>query len=127
MIVVDTSVWIEFFRGREPVTARLRELLDRDEVALAIPVRIELLSGARKTEVARLARLLAALPVLYPSDETWRRVEDWVTAGIDAGQRFGVGDLLIAGLAAEHGFSVWSMDTDFRRMSRLGLISVATP
>lgn len=127
MIVVDTSVWIDFFRGREPVTARLRELLDRDEVALAIPVRIEILSGARKTEVGRLARLLAALPVLHPSAETWFRIEEWVTAAIAAGQRFGVGDLLIGALAAENGCSLWSLDTDFRRMSRLGFVAVATP
>lgn len=125
MIAVDTSVWIDFFRGRAPVTTRLPGLLDLDEVALPIPVRIELLSGAKPSERPRLERLLSALPVLYPSAETWRRIESWLVTGAARGQRFGVADLIIAALASEHGCSLWSLDADFARMARLGLITVA--
>lgn len=125
MIAVDSSVWISFFRGHAPVVARLEGLLDRDEVALPVPVRVEILSGARSSERRQLARLLSALPVLYPSQESWKRLDDWVTIGGAAGHRFGFGDLLIAALAADQGYSVWSLDSDFERMARLGLISLA--
>jgi len=125
VIAVDTSVWIDFFRGRTPVVEKLAALLDRDQVTLPVPVRIEILSGARKAEGPRLGRLLSALPVLYPTDDLWRRMEGWVTAGSAAGQRFGVGDLLIAALAVEHGCTLWSLDRDFARMARLGMVALA--
>lgn len=125
MIAVDTSVWIDFFRGRSAVTEALSELLDRDQVALPIPVRIEVLSGARKAERARLGRLLSALPVLYPTDASWARIETWVMKGAASGHRFGCADLLIAALAVDHDCALWSLDNDFSRMASLGMVQAA--
>ena len=42
-----------------------------------------------------------------------------------AGQRFGLGDLLIA--ARESGILIWSLDADVTRMSRLGLVDRYEP
>ena len=125
MIAVDTSVWIDFFRGRSPAVERLSLLLDRDEVALPIPVKIEILSGAKKSEAKRLERVLSALPVLYPTETLWKLLEKWVMAGAAAGQRFGVGDLLVAGLAVEHDCALWSLDADFARMASLRMVTLA--
>ena len=125
MIAVDTSVWIDFFRGRAPAAERLPVLLDQDEVALPIPVKIEILSGASRTERARLDPLLSALPILFPTRETWRRLEAWILTGRASGQRFGVADLLIASLATENECALWSLDGDFVRMARLDLITLA--
>ena len=125
MIAVDTSVWIDFFRGRSPIVEKLSVLLDHDEVALPVSVKIEILSGARKSEVHRLDRVLSALPILYPTEGLWRRTEQWVTAGAAAGQRFGVGDLLVAALAIENGCTLWSLDGDFKRMASLQMVTLA--
>lgn len=125
MMVVDTSVWIDFFRGREPAASALLALLDRDEVALPAPVRIELLGGVRKGEQAKLSRLLSALPVLAPSQEVWGKIETWVVAATASGHRFGVGDLLIGAIASEHAIPVWSLDGDFARMEKLGFLKLA--
>lgn len=92
MIVVDTSVWVAAFRagaGREAI--HLRELLETDAVALAAPVRVEILS------LDRVGR---------------------------SGERFGLADLLIAALAVDEEAPVWSLDSDFARMARLGLLTV---
>jgi predicted nucleic acid-binding protein len=86
MIVVDTSVWINAFREEKSSEARhLSELLDNDEVAIAIPIRIEILSGARRSEQPRLSRTLSALPIFYPSDTTWQWIEDWLGKSITQG------------------------------------------
>ncbi len=125
MIVVDTSVWVASFRGRDQDLAdRLSELLDGDEVFLPAPVRVELLSGASKRTLPLLRRTLSALPVLFPGRETWQLIEDWLEVAVRSGDRFSVGDLLIAALANENSASLWSLDGDFARMAKLRWISL---
>ncbi|MGH9422309.1 MAG: PIN domain-containing protein, partial [Thermoanaerobaculia bacterium] len=54
MIFVDTSVWVEALRsGDSPVAEHLTRLLDSDDVALAAPVRIEILVGASNRDNPR--------------------------------------------------------------------------
>ena len=124
MIVVDTSVWILALRSASgPEAITLRSLLDADEVALAVPVRTELLMGARAADRKKLAKELKGLPLLYPTDESWRIIDAWTERASRAGMTFGIGDLLIGVLAADIGGLLWSLDSDFERMEKLKLVS----
>lgn len=125
MILVDTSVWIDFFRKGSPSLMRqLNELLDDDRVVLAAPVRLEILSGAPKHQKPMLRRLLSALPFFFPSEETWLRIETRIEHGHAKGQCFGAMDLLIAAIAQDHSFALWSLDSDFQRMASLGWVEL---
>ena len=128
MIFVDTSVWVAAFRSAScPEAEHLKELLDADRVALAAPVRIEILAGSSVQERPRLRRLLSALPTFYPSEATWERIEAWVDAAGRAGETFGFADLLIGALAREQDGAIWALDSDFRRMAALGLVERHDP
>jgi predicted nucleic acid-binding protein len=128
MIVVDTSVWVAALRSASsPEAAAFAALVDSDDVLLTAPVRTELLGGARAADRKPLKRLLTALPVAYPTNETWRLMDGWAELARDHGDRFGVGDLLIAALAKESGALVWSLDADFARMERLKSVDLYDP
>jgi predicted nucleic acid-binding protein len=123
VIVVDTSVWVAAQRHPAGDTAHtLLSLLDADEVALALPVRLELWAGIGKSDRRRFERAFSALPVLIPTDDTWQPLGEWIARAADAGQRFAITDLLIARLAEEIGGLVWSLDSDFERLARLKLV-----
>jgi predicted nucleic acid-binding protein len=124
-VVVDTSVWIQYLRGRDPtVKETMHRLLDEDLVTMAAPVRIELLSGVRSAGAGKLTRMLDAIPTFVPDRGTWTTMETWALRTASRGDRFGLGDLLIGALASEHSCAIWSMDTDFGRMAKLGLVEL---
>jgi len=128
VIVIDTSVWVEALRrakSREAVV--LRALLDADEAVVPVPVRVELLSGASNADRLRLRRGLSSLPLIYPSEDTWKLIDAWIDRAGRAGERFGLGDLLIGALASEAGALLWSLDADFERMERLGFVERYLP
>jgi predicted nucleic acid-binding protein len=126
VIVVDTSIWIAAAKN-PPIAAVLRELLDADEVTLAMPVKLELLAGIAKRDRQNFIRRFGALPLLHLTEETWASLPGRIEHAADAGEHFGLADLLIAALATEIGGLVWSLDADFARMERLGLVSLYTP
>jgi predicted nucleic acid-binding protein len=123
MIVVDTSIWIRALRSASgPEAIVLRSLLDADEVALPVVVRSELLMGANTADRKKLIAALKGLPLLCPSDQSWRTIDDWTATTSRAGAAFTVGDLLIGVLTQEIGGLVWSADSDFARMESLKLV-----
>lgn len=75
MIVVDTSVWVDFFRRRETLqTAKLRTLIGRGLILVGDVVLLEVLQGVRdEAEAARVEQILRVhaveamlAPVLAP-------------------------------------------------------------
>jgi len=128
MILVDTSVWLDALRqpaGR--TSATLGRLLDADEVALPLPVRMELMAGVSRGQRSALRRALTAVSVLMPTEDTFSIAEAWIAPAADRGQRFAIADLLIAALADEIQALVWSLDTDFERLEALGLARLYAP
>lgn len=66
MIVVDSSVWIDFFNGaRSEAADRLEQALGVEQVAVGDIILVEVLQGFRRDGDYRTARgVLTALPVL---------------------------------------------------------------
>ena len=125
MVVVDTSVWVAVLRSAGAREApAFAALLESDDVIVPILVRLELLAGVSSKERPRLRRMLSALPIAYPDEETWPLIDGWIERAVGQGQRFGLGDLLIAAVASQQGALVWSLDGDFERMERLKLVSL---
>ena len=67
MILVDSSVWIDYFRGTaNPESDRLDALLGREPVAAGDLILTEVLQGfASERDFNRARKLFASLPILH--------------------------------------------------------------
>ena len=121
MILVDTSVWIDFFR---PTPGRagfeLRRMIDESEpFALAGIVVAEILQGIKR-DLQSIERFLSQWQLLEPSGfPTYR--EAAAISRLAASQRVSLKtvDTLIAAIAIENRATLFSMDKDFSRIARI--------
>lgn len=127
MILVDTSVWIDFVRGRETdAVGRLRVALDRGVVAALTPfIYQEILQGADSERSFReLREFFGSQAFLHPRDAVDSHAEaaklyfECRRKGVTI--RSAV-DCLVAQIAIEHGVALLHDDRDFD-----GLACVAT-
>ena len=119
MLVVDSSVWIDFLAGRpQPACVTLERLLEEGEVRLVVPdlVLFEVLRGFRHEHEWRQARaLLTALAVEAATDpdlavEAAGHYRALRTAGITVRSAL---DVLIATFCIDRGYALLHRDRDF--------------
>ena len=128
MVLVDTSVWIVYFRAADPSIVRtLDVLIDEDAVATLPPIRLELISGCRRSERAGLIRCIDALHQLSVSDGTWTAAEDLALGTRRHGVTLGAVDLLIAAACDAHQVPLWTLDRDFDPLFGKGLVKPYRP
>jgi len=120
-VLVDTSVWVQFFRaGQTPEALHLDDLLQTRAVRTCAPIRAEVLSGARTDrERGQLRELFQAVPVLDLPADLWDRVEDARFALARKGHQASLIDLMIAWTAASHRTPLWTLDDDFSAVQRI--------
>jgi predicted nucleic acid-binding protein len=123
LILVDTSVWVDFFNSnRGPAGDELENLIRTNApLALAGVVVTEVLQGIRR-DVPQVTRLLVSWPLLEPS-----RLASYVAAANIFRQARARGvtvstiDALLAALTIEHQASLFTLDKDFEGLVFSGL------
>jgi predicted nucleic acid-binding protein len=122
MILVDTSAWIDFFRGRAPMADAVDEAIAANEAALCGPIETEIRRGLLNARDRK-----AVMPLLEACHFLASPSSLWADAG-DLGfvlRRRGVTpktlDLLIALHALEHGATLLTLDKDFTAMQKAGV------
>lgn len=122
MILVDTSAWIDFFRGRDPAASAVDAALERDEAALCGPVVTEIRRGLRTPlERRRVLPLLRGCHMLEQPPALWEEAGDIGFALARRGTSVKTLDLLIASYALAHDASLLTTDRDFLRMRSSGI------
>ena len=125
MILVDTSVWFDWFRKRDtPPTARLRILLDEGRGFGVTPVIVqEILQGAAdEWEFALLDEYFSTQTMLLPHDavrthcRAARLYFDCRRQGFTPRSTI---DCLIAQVALEHAARLLHDDRDFERIAKV--------
>ena len=123
MVIVDTSVWVQFLRSLGSVEhLELDRLLAQGEVVMVGAVLAEVLQGTRSQgELEGLHERLTALPYLGETQETWATVGELSYQLRQRGEAVALLDLLIAALALERGHEVYTSDEHFQRVPGLRL------
>jgi predicted nucleic acid-binding protein len=122
-VLVDSSVWIDFFRGRGDAVKRLDPLLADDRAATTAIIVAEVASGARTRGVFdELTLRLGALPSLPEPQNEWRRVAELRFTLARRGVQAHLVDLVIALAAADAGHRLLTRDDDFAEIA--GLIAL---
>ncbi|MCZ7624539.1 MAG: hypothetical protein C3F12_08160 [Candidatus Methylomirabilota bacterium] len=123
MVIADTSLWIEYFKGgSEPARAGLRTLIRTEQVALVGVVVAELLQGCRSSDEAdTILSHLTGLRFLDTSFITWKRVGELSASLRQKGVTLPLSDLIIGILAIEHRCQVYTLDSHFKLIPGLRL------
>ena len=120
MILVDSSVWVDFFSAKpgRAGDALRRMIGDAEPFALTGIVVAEVLQGLTR-DVARIEAFLAQWDLLEGSGfATYREAAAIFRLCRSKGVSLTTTDALIAAIALEHGASVFTLDKDFARMAR---------
>ena len=118
-ILIDTSVWIEFFKKREPYFGTVQSLIEEDKVCCLGIVYAELLQGVKsERELNTIKEFMHVFDFIPESVLLWEK------AGIVShtlrrkGKSAGLADCYIASCAASYGAAIFTLDNHFSTIKK---------
>jgi predicted nucleic acid-binding protein len=124
--LVDSSVWIETFRKRDPL--RIESVIELEEIVTCLPVIQEVLQGFRDEATFRIAReaMFSFQIVESPlTEEVFSHAVELFRSARRSGitVRSGI-DCLIAACALRNGLTILHKDRDYGNLSVISPLEV---
>jgi predicted nucleic acid-binding protein len=126
VVLVDTSVWIEYLDRVNPmVESDMDELLRAGRVVTAGLVIAELRQGCRRPEQGKaMTEALGPLDYLEADHVSWLRAGELAADGASRGLKLETGDCLLAAIALREQCEIFTLDHDFERIPHVKLYRV---
>jgi predicted nucleic acid-binding protein len=118
-VLIDTSAWIDFFRGTEPQRSQVDELVGREATLRCGPVELELRHGLRGSEAAHVLDLWRGLRTLGVDDLDFASAGDLLRELRVHGVAMPSTDALIATIALRHDVPLLTNDRHFAPVAGL--------
>jgi len=116
-ILVDSSVWIEYFRGRKEAAA-LDELIDKNQLCINNLILSELIPFLRMKKENTLIKILMTIRNTAIKIN-WEEIIDFQEINLRNGvNKIGIADLIIAQNVRDNNLRLYSLDKHFELMSR---------
>lgn len=116
-VLVDSSVWIEYFRGRKEAAA-LDELIDKNLLCINSLILSELIPFLRIKKENSLIKILMTIKNTAIKIN-WKEIIDFQEINLHNGiNKVGIADLIIVQNARDHNLCLYSLDKHFELMSR---------
>ncbi len=116
MVLVDTSIWIEYFKGRE-IALPLNGLIDTNNICVNDLILSELIPSINHKNDNELKELLFAINNIH-LEINWNQVIHMQTVNLQNGiNKVGIPDLIIAQNAIDNHLELYAIDKHFKLMS----------
>lgn len=122
MVLVDTSAWIDFFRGDGSLANKVQELIEQGQCCYCGPVLTEILRGCIQPKQRDQLRNLFPSLVNIPQPLNLWEDAGLIGAGLSKkGYNVKTLDLLIVTIALSSNLPILTKDKDFVLMKKAGL------
>jgi predicted nucleic acid-binding protein len=127
-VLIDTSVWVDFFRKKESLASvKVREYLKLSQVCYAGPILVELYQGAKtQREIEILDQLFDTISYVDITRDHYHHAGMISQKAAREGKVFSTIDVILAVLAHDGGLSLYSLDRHFQDISRYCALSLIT-
>lgn len=118
MVLVDTSIWIDYLQKNNTFGEKVTRLIDQGEVAVAGLVVAELIQGAKTNKEVKLIRsFIEAFEFLKEGSETWEKAGILSFELRKKGKIIGLADCYLATLALENNLAIFTLDKHFKEIA----------
>ena len=132
-VLIDTSVWIEYFQKKPLIDpAHVDLLIEERRVATCLPFKAEVLSGEMSAPIRSV--VLAAFEAMTFIDPDWNAHETWGgVTDLAAGARRkkwgipGLVDRMILLAAKRSAAQLWTLDKKLKKFSDLAEVKLFFP
>ena len=119
-VLLDTSVWIDAFRGKTPhIVEATQGLLKDDCILICGPVLFEIKRGLRPPDRKKILPLLDALIRLSVDETVWDAAGDLDASLRKKGITIPPMDVIIAQVCLHHKVSLFTLDEHFNSIPGL--------
>lgn len=120
-VLVDTSVWVSYFRGGSPVISeKVDSLLAGDEVCVPKIVLAELVQGAKsEREISTIEDFFDAFTILDQRQETWLKAGKLSRELKIKGKTIHLLECYIAVIAMENSCAILTLDDHFKEIQKV--------
>lgn len=119
-ILVDTSIWIEYFKNNRIFVPVIEKNLNLENILITGPVISELLYGVKGSkEYEMLSSSISAVPYIECLYEDWVETGKVLYSLREKGISIPLTDVLIAAIAIREDALVFSQDKHFKYISNI--------
>jgi len=124
-VLVDTSIWIEYFNKPDSNAGKaLENLLKKGRVFITGIILTELLQGAKiQREFESILESMLALPFLETTLSTWIQSGRISFELRKKGITIPITDLVIASLSLENNCKIFTLDLHFNKIPNISIFS----
>ena len=116
-VLVDSSVWIDYFNGTNPKANILSDLIDNNTICTNGLILSELIPFIKKSGESNLADLLTSISNIKINID-WDEIVKMQTLNLKNGlSKIGIPDLIILQNVIHNDLSLFSFDKHFKSMS----------